>query len=397
MRAGLKRRIPQITLLVLIAVVAATVESVVWAAKGSSSHRAVRADATAKSAVLVAGGQRRVARPARSARAKAPSAAPSRVASSAKATTAASATSAVGAGVDPDLCAVAGNATLTGGVSVPIWGFALKGAAADCSDVAPQLPGPQIDVNEGDAVTISVHNALDRPIEIEAPGITFDPGPTTAAPGATVTLTFTATTAAGTPPGTYLYESGADAGRQEAMGLYGALVVHSSTPGSEYGNAFAFEYPKVLVLSEIDSALNTTVSDGDPATDPSNFDMNTWKPMYWLINGKAYPDTVNITGVAAGQSMLLRYANAGIDNHTMTMLGLRQTVIGRDDFGLANPFNIVSEIFPSGQTQDAIVQIPPGTSGKLFPLYNRNLNLQNGAFGSAGHSPGGMMAFISVS
>ena len=36
---------------------------------------------------------------------------------------------------------------------------------------------------------------------------------------------------------------------------------------------------------------------------------------YWLINGKAYPDTAPITATA-GQRVLLRYVNAGYDNTT---------------------------------------------------------------------------------
>ena len=86
------------------------------------------------------------------------------------------------------------------------------------------------------------------------------------------------------------------------------------------------------------------------------------------------------------------------DNNTVTMLGLHQLVFGRDQFQLADPFDVVSEVFPSGETADAIVQIPAGaTTGTRFAVYSRNLNLRNGSFGGANHNPGGMMTFIQVS
>jgi FtsP/CotA-like multicopper oxidase with cupredoxin domain len=400
MRATIKKRIPQIVLLIGVALIAATVQTVVWAAKGSP--KADRAAHARSSSVVVAGGHARM--PARrqlqrlravarvspdvgillGAEVKAAAAIPTRSSQRQSSLQAAPASSAVLATVPDrtiDLCAKAGNATLAGSASLPIWGFVLKGSAADCSDVEAQLPGPQLNVDEGESVVLNVTNALDRPISIEAPGIGFVAGPSEAESGTTVSLSFIAS-----DPGTYLYESGADAGRQEAMGLYGALVVHPATSGVEYGNAFDKE--QTLVLSEIDPDLNAA---------PDAFNMNSWKPKYWLINGKAYPDTPSI-GAAPGDRLLLRYANAGANNHTMMLLGLHEKVIGRDDFALADPFDVVSETFSSGQTADAIVEIPAGASGQMFPLYNRNLNLRNGPFGNPGSTDqGGMMVFIDVS
>jgi FtsP/CotA-like multicopper oxidase with cupredoxin domain len=400
MRAKVKKRIQQIILFVGVGLIAATVQTVVWAAK--SPPKTDRAAQHARSSVVVAGGHARVQarrklrriHPARvspdvgillvspvEAATGSPVVSPAGPGSSKAAAPISSAAPAAAPDRTIDLCAKAGNATLVGSASVPIWGFVLKGSAADCSDVAAQLPGPQLDVNEGELVLVNVTNALDRPIAIEVPGIDFAPGPSEAASGETVSLTFTASS-----PGTYLYESGAQAGRQEAMGLYGALVVHPALSGVEYGSAFDLE--RTLVLSEVDPDLNAA---------PDTFDMNAWKPKYWLINGKAYPDTASI-GVAAGQRLLLRYANAGTDNHTMMLLGLHERLIGRDDFAIADPFDVVSQTFSSGQTADAIVEIPAGASGQMYPLYNRNLDLRNGPFGGPGSTDqGGMMLFINVS
>src|SRR5262245_52699537 len=64
------------------------------------------------------------------------------------------------ADVTLNLCALPGTATLTGAVSVPIWGFAQTNTPGNCSTATPSLPGPPLSVNEGDTVHIDVTNAL---------------------------------------------------------------------------------------------------------------------------------------------------------------------------------------------------------------------------------------------
>ena len=45
-----------------------------------------------------------------------------------------------------DLCAKPGTATLTGAVTVPIWGFGIPSTPGDCSTAAASLPGPPLEV-----------------------------------------------------------------------------------------------------------------------------------------------------------------------------------------------------------------------------------------------------------
>jgi FtsP/CotA-like multicopper oxidase with cupredoxin domain len=281
-----------------------------------------------------------------------------------------------------DLCATTGTVALPGSSGVPIWGFVQKGTAADCSDVAgtATLPGPELRVDEGDAVTLNVTNALPgRTISVEIPGIGFDAGPTDAASGSTVSRTFTAGA-----PGTYLYQSVGDGERQTAMGMYGALIVRSATAGQAYDTfASAYDVEARLVLSAIDPAFNA---------DPDNFDMRNYRATYWLINGKAYPDT-DIIHAGVGQKLLLRYLNAGHDNTTMTLLGMDEHVIARDAHVLGNAFDAHAETIAAGETEDVVATVPGGSSGLThgFPLYNRQLHLGNGSPGTAA---GGMMTFI---
>lgn len=281
-----------------------------------------------------------------------------------------------------DLCATTGTVTLPGNLVVDVWGFVPKGVAANCSDVAgtATIPGPVLTVDQGDAVTLNVTNALPpgHTISVEAPGLSFDPGPTDAAVGSTVTRTFTAGA-----PGTYLYESVGGGERQTAMGLYGALIVRSATAGQAYGTAAsAYDVEARLLLSAIDPAFNA---------DPDGFDMRGFRATYWLINGKAHPDT-DVIHAAAGQRVLLRYLNAGHDNTTMVLLGMDERVIARDAQVLGNPFDAHAETIPAGATEDTVATVPPGSSGLThgFPLYNRQLQLGNGS----PPSPGGMLTFI---
>src|SRR5262249_57797874 len=76
-------------------------------------------------------------------------------------------------------------------------------------------------------------------ITCETPGIPSAGGPADAAPAASVTRSFTAQKSppvsppapgAANGPGTYLYGSGGDGGRPQAMGLYRAPIVRPSTP-----------------------------------------------------------------------------------------------------------------------------------------------------------------------
>jgi FtsP/CotA-like multicopper oxidase with cupredoxin domain len=296
--------------------------------------------------------------------------------------------------VSVNLCAVAGTVTMAGGATVPMWGFAGggTGTAPVCTGVTATLPGPQITVNQGDTVTVNVTNALPagtaavpHAVLFEIPGVSFNAGPATAAVGATVTRTFTASA-----PGTYLYQSGGDAGRQVAMGLYGALVVRPITPNQAYDAATAYDVEAMLLLGAIDPAFNAA---------PDTFDMHGYRATYWLINGQSYPDTAPGITAAAGQRVLLRYLNAGYDNTTMLLLGMHERIVARDARLLLNPFDATAETIPAGATEDAIATVPagPGPSGQGYPLYNRQQHVTNGAQTGQGPSPatgGGMLTFI---
>lgn len=276
-----------------------------------------------------------------------------------------------------DLYAITGTLALPGGASAPIWGY------SDTAGGAAQLPGPTIIATEGDSVSITLHNNLAEDTALIFPGQAIIPDLTgAAANGGIQTYIFTATN-----PGTYLYEAGLlpDAARQVAMGMFGALVVRPASGANHaYNASSAFDVEALVLLSEIDPALNA---------DPSGFDMRDFWPQYRLINGKAYPETAEITATA-GNRVLLRYVNAGIQQHTMGLLGVGQELIARDGSLRPYPQRELAESIGPGRTADAIVTVPAATlDGIRLALYDTSLLLHNN--GAAGF--GGMLTFLNVS
>ena len=275
-----------------------------------------------------------------------------------------------------DLWARTGTATLYGAVSVPIWGFAA--AAADPAG----LPGPALVVNEGDTVTVNLTNVdIAENVSLLFQGQAMIPDTTGVGAGGSTSYTFTASN-----PGTYLYEAGqtSNGQHQVAMGLYGALVVLPATVGQAYDTAATtYNEEALLVLSEYDTAL---------AADPAGFDMRNYRPSYFLINGKAYPDTDAIP-VTAGNLVLLRYVNAGLQSHAMSLVGLSQTLIATDGGPFNIPHQVVSETVAPGQTLDAIVTVPAlAVPGTKYAVYDSNLSLRNSNVAGMG----GMLALLTV-
>jgi FtsP/CotA-like multicopper oxidase with cupredoxin domain len=277
-----------------------------------------------------------------------------------------------------ELCAKAGTKLMPDGSTVNIWGFVQKPAALPCSDssVVPDLPGPVLEATVGDTVTVTLYNELSENVSMVFTGQGAAPDESGAPPGGSKVYSFSAAN-----PGTYLYESGTNTSRQVPMGLYGAMIVRPTTAGRAYGPSTTYDVESVVVLSEIDPALNAA---------PNSFDLLDYAPEFWLINGKGYPNTAAI-GASVGNKLLLRYVNAGLQNHTMTLVGAHQSVIAKDAFAEPYPFAVVAETLPSGSTADMIATIPAGSAGAAFPLYSRQLHVTNGAA-----FPGGMLTFVNV-
>ncbi len=203
-----------------------------------------------------------------------------------------------------------------------------------------QVPGPRLRFTVGDRIRIEVTNGLPEsttvhwhglivPNAMDGPaGITQDPIP----PGGAFSYEFTATQA-----GTFFYHSHDHADRQQALGLYGALIIDPADPGSEP----AADQDIVIQLQEW--------LERDGFTYPA-MPMEGGLPNFFTINGKAWPETERISA-RVGDRIRFRLigSNTGAI-HPMHIHG--------------GPFQIVAtdgNLVPSGATLEKdTIDVAPG-------------------------------------
>jgi len=273
-----------------------------------------------------------------------------------------------------DLETATGYISQPDGNSVFSWGYEVEGGSY-------QLPGPILCVTEGDHVTVNLTNtALPEAASLSFPGQVG----VAATGGCTGLFTQEASSGCGSvsyefdanEPGTYLYESGTNPGKQVQMGLYGALVVRP-TMGPEYAYddaATRFDGEFIIVIGEVDPDLHRAVELGQP------YDVTAFHPRYWHINGRSFPDVIAPNyapwlpsqpygGVVLVEPYnastnpypaLIRYINAGMVNHPFHPHGDHLRVIARDGRllrgagGQDTSFENFTRTVGSGQTYDLL-------------------------------------------
>jgi hypothetical protein len=312
--------------------------------------------------------------------------------------------------------------------AMPIWGFTLD------SEEQGRVPGPILIVKQSQQISVTLHNVLPAAagnLSLEIPAANVTPDLAGIARNAKKTYTF-----AGLQPGTYIYQAGPtdDAPRQIMMGLSGILIVrpngYSPTSTSAYASqASQFQAEATLQINEFDSGFNRN---------PFTFDLNTYEPDVFLLNGRAFssgggngggdnggngggdnggngggdngggngedPSTIE---VLAGSTLLLHYANHGNHDRGFTVLNHRQRILMDDSSGnFANPVATVPAQFAQhpadvatkwltpGQVADSFITLDPQYSeGTRIPVYESGFHLWK-ADGTAGL--GGMMTYLLV-
>lgn len=248
----------------------------------------------------------------------------------------------------------------TGYISAPdgnvlfMWGFSEAGKPF-------QHPGPVLCANEGETVTVILNNTLAAAdVSIIFPGqenVLANGAPAQPqfnASNALVSLTNGAARAGGsvtygffaTRPGTFLYESGTEPQKQVRMGLFGALLVRP-TSGADFAynrvdSQFTPGDDFLVLLSEVDPYLSRAVEAGKP------FNMNDYRPRYWFVNGRGFPDSIADNGATWLPSQpygalariypkppgtlpgMIRYLNLGTEDFPFHPHGNNGLVIGRD-------------------------------------------------------------------
>ena len=280
------------------------------------------------------------------------------------------------------LSAGEGYVSIADGGSVYSWGYSADGEAM-------QLPGPTLIVTAGDTFDVVLSNDLPAAagnVSIVFPGnevLATDGGvqgelTREAVPGGTVTYTVRAP-----EPGTYQYHSGSQPDLQVEMGLYGALIVVPQTAASgcaasayaHEGTCFDREY--LFLLSEIDIDIHQAAEQQVGGTGPIVLPAGAYHSEYWMINGRAAPDTLGPPGrgvlphqpyniiprMHPGEKLLLRLVGAGREMHPFHTHGNHVRVLARDGRllesetgpGLAGPLLFTIPSLPGG-TVDAVFE-----------------------------------------
>jgi FtsP/CotA-like multicopper oxidase with cupredoxin domain len=267
--------------------------------------------------------------------------------------------------------------------SVIRWNI-LPNVTVDAYAFNRQVPGPRIDLVEGDRVRINLHNelpesttvhwhglvlpnAMDGPAEITQPPIP---------PGGRYIYEFTVGQS-----GTYFYHTHDHPDRQQAFGLYGALLI-----AQKDGNDPKADLEYIVQLQEWLKREWLTY----PA-----MVMEGALPNYFTINGKAYPST-DVIHMKVGQTLKLRII--GTNNnfiHPMHMHGGPFEVVARDGQTLSPGARFIADTVNvgPGQRYDVIwTALRPGKW--LFHCHiphhmeNNNVETQGG---------GGLMMIVEVS
>ena len=223
-------------------------------------------------------------------------------------------------------------------------------------------------------------------------------------------------------PGTYMYHCHFEDVEHVQMGMTGVVFVRPSQNTGPIGNPttkFAYNDGDGSTKYDREFAILLTEVWAEAHYRDAHIQVTDWtdyKPSFWAMNGRTYPDTLApngdpLTGSGrlqyqpnsslitcnAGESVLLRLASLGYQNHSMTVDGIDLTIVGKDagllkDAGGGKHYITTNTVdLGPGESRDVLFTAPaPGT----YLLYDRSYAYLNNA-GGAG--PGGQQTEIRVS
>ena len=317
------------------------------------------------------------------------------------------------------LVAKSGYISIADGGSIYNWGYALQtGGGAQF-----QYPGPTLIVNQGDTVEITLINELPTNVSLLFPGqidvtatqFTAGTQPTgciggvlsersavgritrEARPRGCLKYSFVAG-----KPGTYTYHSGTQMAVQLEMGLFGALIVRPSAATNQaYEHAGTrFDREHLLMLSEIDPAWHEAVrvqaevatatllsssTNGTFSWSVNTTGFATRNPLYWFVNGRTAPDTMNgsfvpelpaqpynaLPRMHPGERLLMRTINAGRDLHPFHTHGNNTWTVAVDGRMLASAPGAGPDLARSDNT---LRMVPGQTVDAIYEWTGKGLN-----------------------
>ena len=260
-----------------------------------------------------------------------------------------------------------------------------------------KVPGPALMMTEGDMVNLTLVNDEDPTKTKYNPGgdgyaLAIDglnlPDQGPIKMGERFTYHFVAAHA-----GTYWYHCRVNPVQHLQMGLYGAFIVQSTADTSvAYPDTPLFNKQYTFVLSEMDSVEHQQEYDAlNKGGSPVNW--KTYQPDYFLMNGKAYPDTMmdpqDSINATIGQTVLVRLINAGSGVHMMHTHGFHFLVIGANGRKLDQPYYKDTLLMEPGERYDIILRLNQVGRFMFHDHIDENAT-NNGVY------PGGMITMINV-
>ena len=221
-------------------------------------------------------------------------------------------------------------------------------------------------------------------------------------------------------PGTYIYHCHFEDSEHVQMGMTGIVFVRPALgPKFAYNDAStAFDREFSLLLNEVD------VRPHDGLIAIQEFVWSEYRPQYWIINGRAYPDTIkpnlgepgadpdldnqpisSLVQVRGGERALLRISNLGYEQHSLVLPGITMTVVGEDATPLGSLSYSTNTLYIGpGESRDVLFTAPPfdtasasGTStyGPWNTYFFKNRNYDRQTNGGA-PGLGGMITEVRV-
>ena len=246
-----------------------------------------------------------------------------------------------------------------------------------------QVPGPRIQLTEGDRVRFNVTNRLPEATSVHWHGLILPNGmdgpaeitQEPIAPGATFVYEFDVNQA-----GTFFYHSHADVDRQQALGLYGALIV-----APRDGVATTADQELVVQLQEWNEREGYTF----PA-----MPMEGVMPNFFTINGKAYPDTETVR-LRVGDELLVRFIGSqSAFIHPMHIHGGPFTIIAADGVPVSEAARLEKDTINVGPGERFDVVWTAREPGRWLLHCHINHHVTNDNVEEAGG--GGLMLILEV-
>lgn len=248
-----------------------------------------------------------------------------------------------------------------GGATLKVWGYTDNGLAG------PMIPGPLLESQEGESVTVTVYNQNNRPHNFVVKGLTSD---TTAIPaGSSRTYTFTTSKA-----GVYLYNDTLNDNINRSMGLHGALVVRAAGGVNKaWTNGPSFDLERLWVVTDVDKPRWS-----DVAGNGGSVNTSVYRPNYFMMNGlgghDAMHDPNSVLQGQAGKTGLVRIVNAGQFDQSLHFHANHYRVIDENGVRLSKfePGDTIN--VKAGTTAMVLYTLKPG----IYPMHIHSAQMETG-------------------